>query len=163
MGAPVVSSGAPPLPATAPPSAAGAANKGAAASRFAMEDHVHPALSEARVIFSKIGLNLNSTADQALTAPFVFTDYLITDVILSNVSTTLAASLATVGIYTGASAGGTTIVTAALVTGLTGAAKTLPMTLLNGRITGSTLFARLGVAHGTAATCDIHVIGVALT
>lgn len=162
MGAPV-STSAVPQAATQNPSANGVANKGAASTRYAMEDHVHPALNQQRVLFSKTGMDLNSTADQALTQAFAFSDYLITAVVLSNVSTTLAASLATVGVYTGAGASGTTIVTAALVQSLTSAAKAVLMTLLNQRITGSTLYAKLGVAHGSVATCDIHVLGVPLT
>jgi hypothetical protein len=151
-----------PRAATQNPSADGVADKGAQSGRFALEDHIHPGSGQARALFSKTGLNLNSTADQALTPAFAFTDYIVTDLVLSNVSTTLAASLATVGIYTGASGGGTTVVTAGLVQGLTSAAKTLGLTVLNGRLTSATLNAKLGVAHGSAATCDVHVIGVVL-
>ena len=74
-------------------------------------------------------------------------------------STSLAISLATIGLYSGPGATGSAIAALALVTGLTGAAKTVDMTLASiagsDCQTGSAIYVRCGVAHGSAATVTV--------
>lgn len=71
-----------------------------------------------------------------------------------NTSTTLVASIATLGLFTGAGGTGTTIVTAALITTLTAAGKTFDMTMAlpNDWQSVTTYFLRNVIAHGSAAT-----------
>ena len=68
-------------------------------------------------------VDLNTVGDTAVHVPFA--KYIVRRMTLTNVSTTLAASSATVGAYTAAAAGGTAIVTPATATGLTAASKFL--------------------------------------
>lgn len=79
-----------------------------------------------------------------------------TKLTITDASITLAASIATLGLFTGAGGTGTTLVTAALLTTLTGATKCFDMTLLaaasNDYLTSNTIFLRNVIAHGSAAT-----------
>lgn len=108
-------------------------------------------------------VDLNSTSDQAITiATRGATRYVIRNITITNVSTTLAVSLAAGGIYTGASKSGTTIVAAGQVyTALTGSTKLtdLTLTLTADTLTALTLYFSLTVAHGVAATADVYIFG----
>jgi len=103
------------------------------------------------------GVNLNSVADTAVHVPFA--KYIVRRMTLTNVSTSLAASSATIGAYTAAAAGGTAVVTPATATGLTAASKFNDRTIAVSAdsLTSDTLYIRVGVAHGTAATCDVYL------
>lgn len=111
-------------------------------------------------------LNLNAVGDTPIYIPFG--RFQVTSMKLSNVSTTLAASSATVGLYTAAAAGGTAIVTPATATGLTSADVVDTRTLASTNLTAGTLgtgtnagqnflYVRVGVAHGSAATVDVLI------
>jgi hypothetical protein len=101
-------------------------------------------------------VDLNTVGDTAVHVPFA--KYIVRRMTLTNVSTTLAASSATVGAYTAAAAGGTAIVTPATATGLTAASKFNDRTIAASADTqtASTLYIRVGVANGSAATCDVY-------
>jgi hypothetical protein len=104
------------------------------------------------------GVDLNAVADTLVTIPVNGAEkYIVRKMILTNVSATMAGSLATIGAYSAAAAGGTAIVTPATATGLTSAAKfddrTIAATVT---LTGSTIYIRVGVVHGSAMTCDVY-------
>lgn len=73
-------------------------------------------------------------------------------------------STAQVGVFTGAGGTGTTVVTAAALTGLNAAGKFKALTIaaLDTPLTASTLYVRLTVAQGGAATANISIFGIAL-
>lgn len=88
--------------------------------------------------------------------------YVVTGFIITNVSATPV--LATLALYTAASAGGTNLVAAAVLTGLTSAPVYTGMTLINNTatLTAATLYARNVVAQGSGLTVDIYIIGYSL-
>ena len=105
-------------------------------------------------------MNINSAgSDNSI--PIGVPKYIVRRVIITNASTSLAVSAATIGVFTSAAGGGTTVVTGATVTGLTGATKFVDMTIaLNAdTLTAQTLFIRNVLAHGSAATVDVYLFG----
>lgn len=100
-------------------------------------------------------VDLNTVGDTAVSVPFA--KYIPRVMTLFDASTSLAASSATVGLYTAAAAGGTAIVTPATATGLTAASKFNDRTIAANADyqTARTLYIRVGVAHGSAATCSV--------
>lgn len=102
-------------------------------------------------------VDLNTVGDTAVHVPFA--KYIIRRMTAFDVSTTLAASSATLGAYTGAAAGGNLISTPATKVGLTAAAKFLDCTIASPSTTdyqtASTIYIRVGVANGAAATCSV--------
>jgi hypothetical protein len=100
-------------------------------------------------------VDLNTVGDTVVNVPFA--KYIVRRMTLFDVSTTLAASSATIGAYTAASAGGTAIVTPATATGLTAATKFNDRTIAASADyqTARTLYIRVGVAHGSAATVSV--------
>lgn len=123
------------------------------------------ALGRDQVLWTLLSANMNSTADQAFTKTFNFTNYLITGIRAANASTSLTTSVG--GVYDTASKGGTALVGAGQVySGLTGATLGLDLTLVAYAIgvrSGASLFLSLTVAQGGASTCDLRVFGVPLT
>lgn len=105
-------------------------------------------------------LDLNITTDQVL---LMFASPVIIDkIIVYDVSTTLAASLAAGGIYTAASKGGSAVVAAGQVyTALTSSIKFLALTqaLPNDLRSEANLYFSLTVAHGAPATAKIVIFG----
>ena len=111
-----------------------------------------------------ISANMNSTADQSIAINGA--KYIIDKVIVTNVSTSLGASVAAGGFYSAASKGGTIIVAAAqLYTVLTAASKftALTMALTTDSLTANPIYFSLTTAHGSAATADIYVYGYILS
>lgn len=101
------------------------------------------------------GININSAgSDNALTLPSDVLKYRPTKLTIFDASTSLGASIATVGLYTSTGGGGTTLVTAALLTSLTSTTLCLDMTLLatTSYQTANPLYIRNVIAHGSAAT-----------
>jgi hypothetical protein len=98
-----------------------------------------------------------ATGDVATIAiPAYVTAYQVTAFKVTNCSVTPV--LATVGLFTAASAGGTTVVTAATITGATSASVVLSGTIAStARQTAATLYINLGVANAAALACDVHV------
>lgn len=106
------------------------------------------------------GVDLNTVGDTAITLLTGNQKWVPRRVTITNASTSLAASSATVGLYTSTGGGGTAIVTAATRTGLTAATKYVDGTIASSdSFTASTVYVRVGVAHGSAATCDVYVYG----
>lgn len=116
----------------------------------------------------KVNVNLNATGDYAIPIPFA--KFNVTAVRVSNATTSLAASSATLGIFTAPSAGGTAIVAQAtgVVTPCTSATVVNNATIASANQTTGTpqtgtpggntcLYANVGVAHGSAATVDVQV------
>lgn len=87
--------------------------------------------------------------------------YIVRHVVITNPSTSLGISLATLGVFTAASGGGTVVVAPAILTGLTTASKFADMTLAltSSTLTAATLFLRNVIAHGSAATVDVYLFG----
>jgi hypothetical protein len=113
------------------------------------------------------GLSLNATnTDTPVYVPFA--RFQVTGMKISNASTTLAGSSATLGLYTAPAAGGTALVTPAVMTGLTSAdivqSSTLASTALttgtvgtNGNAGMNFLYIRNAVTHGAAATVTVEI------
>jgi hypothetical protein len=108
---------------------------------------------------------MNSTADQALTRLFSFTNFLITSIRVNNASISLTTAAG--GFYTAASKGGVTAVAAAQAySALTGSTLGMEATIAAAgmaTLTTGALFLSLTTAQGSAATADIYVLGVPLT
>lgn len=98
-----------------------------------------------------------ATGDVATIAiPSYVTAYQVTALKIMNCSTTPV--LASLGLFTGASATGTTVVTSATITGATSASVVLSATIAStARLTAASLFVNLSVANTAALTCDIKV------
>lgn len=98
-----------------------------------------------------------ATGDVATIAiPSYVTAYQVTAVKVTNC--TVTPILGAFGVFTAASAGGTTVVTSATITGATSASVVLSQTIAStARLSAATLFINLSVANVAALTCDIKV------
>lgn len=109
-------------------------------------------------------VDLNTVGDTFV--PTQSAKFIVRRMTIYGASTSLGSSSATIGAYTAAAAGGTAIVTPATATGLTAASKfndrtiaasadyltpTAGPTTTNPNQFG--IYIRVGVAHGSAATC----------
>jgi len=115
---------------------------------------------DASLLGSATGVNLNSAgSDTAI--PIAASKYIVRRVVVTNASTSLAVSAATLGLFTGAGGTGTTVVTPAILTALTSATKFLDQTLAltADTLTAATLFIRNVLAHGSSATVDVAIFG----
>lgn len=105
-------------------------------------------------------LNINSAgSDNAITIPYA--KYIVRKVIITNASADLTLGLATIGVFTGAGATGSTIVSAGAIAALSGSTKYLDMTiaLTADILTAATLYIRNVLANGSSATVDVYIIG----
>jgi hypothetical protein len=109
-----------------------------------------------------LAINLNASAPVDLSplvplnaAGFAVAKYIPRRITLLNA--TGNASGATLGVYSGAGATGTTVVTPVALTNLTGSTKFIDLTIaaLTDVLTAANLYPRLTVAAGSAMTCDI--------
>ncbi len=123
-----------------------------------------PANASQRILGQLRGANFNVTTDQPIAINASV--YQITSIIVTNCSASM--TLAAGGFYPASSKGGVPIVAAAQVF----SALTSPSLLLNPtiaatplitRFTIATVFLSLTTAQGSAATCDIYIVGVDLT
>jgi hypothetical protein len=117
-----------------------------------------------RVIGTLRGANFNVATDQAI--PMAVAVYQITGIVVTNCSASL--TLAVGGFYPTTAKGGTPIVAATQIySALTSASvllnATVAATPLVTRFTVTPVYLSLTTAQGSAATCDIYVIGVDLT
>lgn len=121
-------------------------------------------LRDKRLLFSLVGANMNSTADQALIAAFPFTAFLIDKIDVTNASASLTTAVG--GFYGAPSKAAPILVSAAQAyASLTAADGLLTPSLTAAalkRMTTATMFLSLTVAQGSAATADIYVWGAAL-
>jgi len=140
--------------------ASGGSKKSAAAI-----DHRHSVLGISQLLFSKVGANFNSAADQVLDKTWAFGDYYIEEIRVANASISLTTAAG--GIYDTAAKGGNAIVAAgqayaALDAGTKGLVLTLTAFALD-RKTLANLYLSLTTPQGAAATADVLVFGVPLT
>lgn len=123
-----------------------------------------PAIKTSRVLFSLIGADMNSTADQALTKEFDFSAFVIDKIIVTNASASLTTAIG--GIYGSAAKAAPILVAASQAyVALTASDGVLNPSLASAalrRMTGSTVFLSLTTAQGASATADIYVLGTAL-
>lgn len=122
-----------------------------------------PAVGTVRILWTLTSANMNTTADQALSKAFSFGNFIITQIIATNASTSLTTAVG--GIYTATSKGGTAVVANSQVYSvLTAAGVTLPLTIADSSVrTGASLYLSLTISQGGAATADLLVLGYALT
>jgi hypothetical protein len=119
-----------------------------------------------RVLCSIRAANFNITTDQACTIPAGVTAWVPTSIIATNCSGTF--TLVAGGVYPATSKGGTALVAAGQVyTALTGVSVVLGLTLAANiattRQTINTVYLSLTTGTGSAAACDIYVMGNDLT
>lgn len=112
---------------------------------------------------SAVNLNTAAPADIGTISSIRSTSYIPLYIIVSGASAD--SSTAQVGVSTGAGGTGTTVVTAAALTGLNAAGKYKVLTIaaLDTPLTVSSLFVRLTVAQGSAATANVAIYGISLT
>lgn len=115
-----------------------------------------PAQTLANLTARSVDLH-TATGDVATIAiPSYVTAYQVASFKITNCSATPV--LASLGLFTGAGATGTTVVTPATITGATAATVVLSQTIASSaRLTSSSLFVNLSVANVAALTCDIKV------
>lgn len=104
------------------------------------------------------GVNLNSAgSDNAIVLPAGIAKWGLVRLRVYDASTSLAVSVATLGLYTGAGGTGTALVAPATLTSLTSATKFVDMTLsvTADYQTATTIYVRNVIAHGSAATCGV--------
>lgn len=119
-----------------------------------------------RILGSLRAANFNVTTDQAIAIPPQTTKWAPVGIWVTNCSGTM--TLAVGGFYTAASKGGTALVAASQAySALSGATIILPTTLAANiattTLTVSTVYLSLTTAAGSAATCDVYVLGVDLS
>lgn len=119
-----------------------------------------------RVLGTLRSANFNSVADQTIPIVSSVTAFQITSIVVTNCSASLTTAVG--GFYPTTAKGGTPIVAAiqaySALTGTTvllGA--TVAATPLVTRYTVASVFLALTIAQGTAATCDVYVVGNDLT
>ena len=123
---------------------------------------VHPsnlATNQAiRLLAVAIGVNVNSTGDQATLAINNTTSYSVSNVVFTNASISL--STAAAGLFTAPSAGGTGIVANAALSGLSASTVVSQRTVASTAAqTAQNLYLNVGTAQGAAATMDVYVYG----
>jgi trimeric autotransporter adhesin len=115
------------------------------------------------VLGSLRAANFNTTLDQAIPINSRVTAFQIVKIIVTNCSGTL--TLAVGGFYPTTSKGGTPIVAAAQAYSALSAATVIlnPTIASNPRMTLANVYLALSTGAGSAATCDVYVIGDDLT
>ena len=112
-------------------------------------------------------IDLNAVGDTFIPTPTG--KFILRNVTVTNPSATLAGSASTIGLYTGAGATGTTVVTPSVSTTLTSSAVFADKTIAaatavltpayNAAAQAWGIYARVAVVHGTAATLDMYLFG----
>lgn len=114
-----------------------------------------------RLLASYQGVNVNATGDTVLPV-LNTTNYSVSNVIFTNASTSLTTAAA--GLFTAPSAGGTGVVSNAVLSALTGATVVSQRTVASTATqTSGNLYVNVGTAQGAAATMDVYVYGYDLT
>lgn len=119
-----------------------------------------------QVLGSLRGANFNTTADQAIAIRSAITKFAVSGITVTNCTGTM--TLAVGGFYPTTSKGGTALVAAGQAySALSGITILLPATLaattLTTAYTVTNIYLSLTVATGSAATCDVYIIGTDLT
>lgn len=104
------------------------------------------------------GVNINSAGSDNLIA-IPYTKYVVRRVTVYDASTSLGASIATLGVFTGAGGTGTTLVTAVTMPTLTSATVFVDSALAvtTSYQTAQPLYIRNVTAHGSAATVSVRI------
>ena len=115
------------------------------------------------LLASKIGINLNSSAtDNAVVVESA--RYRVDKIVVTNASINL--TTATLGVFTAAGGGGTTIAADQALTVCSAASKfhdlTLGGSVTADVVTAATIYLRVGTAQGASATANVFVFGYAL-
>lgn len=114
-------------------------------------------------IGSAQAVNLNAVGDTPVVLPNGARRYIITDIVVTNASVSLGSSASTLGAFTLPGGAGVTIVTPAVLTTLTTALTFNRRTIANTvTLIDGTIQIRVGVVHGSAATCDVYMYGYAI-
>lgn len=134
----------------------------------AAADHRHSSVGQDQLLFSGVGLNMNSTADQALTKYGKFTTFFISLIRCANGSISLTTAQGS--LYTLAAKAGVNIMGAvnpfATITGPTTGMDSVIAAV--GRVqlavlTGASIFLSLTTAQGAPATMDMYVYGIPMS
>ena len=118
-----------------------------------------------RIIGILLGANVNQTTTD-IAVPLILlpgANFVVTNVMLNNASTSL--TTATASVYTATAAGGTNLAADQALSGLTAATSNLNLTLAAGAATNvlnqttqaNVLYFRVGTAQGAAATVDVYI------
>lgn len=122
-----------------------------------------------RVLWYATGLDMNSTADQALTKNGTFTNWMLIQSAFRFGNASASCASAVGGVYTAASKGGTPVLVATTAFTTMNAASTGQASnpgsaaALNFPLTASALYFSLTTPHGSAATADLYVLGIPLS
>lgn len=107
------------------------------------------------------GVSINAAATDVGTFSGMPAKWRLRKMTVYDASADLSLSSATLGLYTGPGATGSALAALAALTALTSANKTADMTLASvagtDYQTGSSLYIRCGVAHGSAATVTVAI------
>lgn len=124
----------------------------------------NPDLNCMGILSETEGVNLNASAPSDIAElKIAASEYLPTRLVIHDVSAAAAAS--TVGLYTSPGGGGTEIMAPIALAGLTAANKcaVIDLSSFADQITSATLYLRLTVAAGSAATCHVALYGYNFT
>lgn len=144
----------------------GAVGKTSAGTGLGIATGTLNSIGAQRILCSIRTANFNTTTDQACPISSSITVWAPTAIWTTNCTTSL--TLAAGGVYPTTSKGGTPLVAAVQVySALSTAAIILPLTLAANiattRYTVANVYLSLTTGQGTAATCDVYVLGVDLT
>jgi hypothetical protein len=108
------------------------------------------------------GVNLNSAGTDTPVSIIMpqSAKYIVRHVIVTNASSSLAISTATLGVFTATGGGGTSLVAAATMGTLTNSLKFISRTLLltDETFNAALLYLRNTIAHGSAMTVDVYTV-----
>lgn len=124
----------------------------------------NPDLNCMGILSETEGVNLNASAPSDIAElKIAASEYLPTRLVIHDVSA--AATASTIGLYSEASGGGTEIMAPIALAGLTAANKcaVIDLSSFANQITSATLYLRLTVAAGSAATCHVALYGYNFT
>ena len=108
------------------------------------------------------GINLNATGDNAITLNNGSGTYALRRIVVTNASANLSTGALEYGIFSATGGGGEANLANAInsATSLTAASKFItPAVAQNDTISTSTVYFRVGVANGAAATADVYLFG----
>jgi len=111
------------------------------------------------LMYKVSGVNINSAASDVATISNLPSKYRVVRMMVTNPSTSLAVSAATLSLFTGTGGSGTAVVSGQLLTALSATTKfsDLTLALTTDTLTSSTLTVRNVLAHGSAATVDVYI------
>lgn len=125
---------------------------------------LHDFHTDFRLVGKLLNANMNVTTDQAIPVVDQAGKFIITNIIVTNPSTSLTTAVG--GVYTAASKSGAIVANSQVYSALTAAAKFVALTLANAALTDvfdaatqTNFYLSLTTAQGAAATADFYVYG----